>query len=173
MSESTERCVIGGGIIGSWTALHLARAGIRTVLMEQFPLPHTRGASHGASRVIRLLGDENLAALEFSYAEWRALEQRSGEQLLVPTGLINLGPEHDEYLAKFTAIVRAGGYQVEELDEETLRRTYPAVSYPGLGAVRDPSGAILLAHSCVAAVQREFRQLGGRILQVGLLLITA
>jgi len=35
--------VIGAGIIGSWTALHLAEAGISTTLIEQFPLPHARG----------------------------------------------------------------------------------------------------------------------------------
>ena len=67
--------VIGGGIIGSWTALHLQRAGMRVALMEQYPLPHTRGSSHGASRVIRLLGDDHLAALEYSYSQWSELER--------------------------------------------------------------------------------------------------
>lgn len=33
--------VVGGGIIGSWTALELSRAGASVVLMEQYPLPHT------------------------------------------------------------------------------------------------------------------------------------
>ncbi len=45
--------VIGAGIIGSWTALHLAEAGVHTTLVEQFPLPHTRGSSHGLARVLR------------------------------------------------------------------------------------------------------------------------
>ena len=159
-------CVIGGGIVGSWAALHLVRAGVQdVVLLEQFPMPHTRGSSHGASRVIRLLGDENLAALEFSYAEWRELERISGEQLLVPTGLINLGADGDEYLEKFVSIVRKGGYPAEWLSADALRQRFPMLRYPGLGAASDPSGAILLAHKCVTAVQREFVRLGGRIVQ--------
>ena len=35
-------------------------------LLDSFPLPgHTRGSSHGASRVIRYLGDDDLAKLEY------------------------------------------------------------------------------------------------------------
>ena len=103
-------------------ALQLARAGVPTVLMEQYPMPHTRGASHGASRVIRLLGDDNLAALEYSYAAWEELEKLTGETLLVRTGLINLGPDGDEYLAKYMAIVHAGGYRAERVAGDRERR---------------------------------------------------
>ena len=163
-TEHLEYCVIGGGIIGSWTALHLARAGVRTVLMEQFPLPHTRGSSHGASRVTRLMGDDNLAALEYSFAEWREMERLTGETLLVTTGLVNLGLEGDSYLAKYMGIVKASGYPTEWLSEQELAKKFPFLRYPGWGAASDPSGAILLAHKCVVAVQREFVRLGGRIL---------
>ena len=165
MPKAQPVCVVGGGIVGSWAALHLARAGVEVVLLEQFPMPHTRGSSHGASRVIRLLGDENLAALEFSYAEWKDLERLVGEQLLVPTGLINLGPNGDEYLEKFMGVVQKGGYPATWLSADELQQRFPMLHYPGLGAVSDPSGAILLAHKCVEAVQREFVRLGGRIVQ--------
>lgn len=49
-------CVVGAGVIGSWTALHLRKAGKKTTLIEQFPIPHNRGSSHGGSRVFRMLG---------------------------------------------------------------------------------------------------------------------
>ena len=100
--------VIGAGIIGSWSALHLVRSGARVVLLEQFPMPHTRGSSHGGSRVIRMMGDDTLAPLEYSYDQWRDLEKLSREQLLVTTGLINLGLPGDEYLKKYTNIMKQG-----------------------------------------------------------------
>ena len=160
-------CVIGGGIIGSWTALHLARAGVQTVMLEQFPGPHTRGSSHGASRVTRMMGDDNLAALDYSFSEFRDLESRTGEQLLVPTGLINIGKPSaddgpDDYCEKYMSIVRAGGDPIDWLSPEELRTRYPHLHYPELGCASDPSGAILLAHKCVAAVQAEYTRLGGR-----------
>ena len=41
--EDRTHIVIGAGIIGSWTAWHLQKNGCKTVLMDNFPLPHTRG----------------------------------------------------------------------------------------------------------------------------------
>jgi sarcosine oxidase/L-pipecolate oxidase len=115
------------------------------------------------SRVIRLLGDDNLAALEHSYAEWEKMEKLSEQRLLVKTGLINLGMPDDTYLDKYMQVVRTSGYACERLDPQELQRRFPEISYPGLGAVSDPSGSILLAHTCVMAVQKEFLRLGGRI----------
>ncbi len=65
--QTKSVCVIGGGIIGSWAALHLAEAGVRTTLVEQFPLPHTRGSSHGLSRAFRLLGELELGRLDYAF----------------------------------------------------------------------------------------------------------
>ena len=73
--QQTAVGVVGGGIIGSWTALHLAEVGARTTLFEQFPLPHTRGSSHGLSRAFRLLGDYELDRLDYSLDRWLALEK--------------------------------------------------------------------------------------------------
>jgi glycine/D-amino acid oxidase-like deaminating enzyme len=79
--QSASVCVVGGGIIGSWTALHLAEAGVNTTLVEQFPLPHTRGSSHGLSRAFRFLGELELDRLDYSLSRWQALEKASGETL--------------------------------------------------------------------------------------------
>ncbi len=48
--------VVGGGVMGSAAAYHLANDGLR-VLLEQFTVGHTRGSSHGPSRIIRLAYD--------------------------------------------------------------------------------------------------------------------
>ena len=87
--QSASVCVVGGGIIGSWAALHLAEAGGRTTLVEQFPLPHTRGSSHGLSRAFRFLGELELDRLDYSLSRWRILEEATGETLFVKTGLLN------------------------------------------------------------------------------------
>jgi len=93
-------CVIGGGIIGSWTALHLVREGVPTVLIEQFPFEHTRGSSHGGSRAFRMLGDDDLAMLIYSLSEWKDLEKAFSSSLFVQTGLINFGEDGDPSFGK-------------------------------------------------------------------------
>ncbi len=46
--------VIGGGAMGSAAAWQLAGRGPDVLLLERFEPGHTRGASHGASRIFRL-----------------------------------------------------------------------------------------------------------------------
>ena len=157
-------CVIGGGIIGSWTALHLVEAGVPTTLFEQFPLPHTRGSSHGQPRAFRFLGDAELDRLEFSLDRWKALEQATGETLYVRTGLLNLGPAGDPFLEEHMAVVRAGGRPCKWLDHDVIAERFPMLRYTEeWGAAWNPNGGILLAHRCLDAVQRRFQELGGRI----------
>ena len=156
--------VIGAGIIGSWTALHLAEAGISTTLIEQFPLPHTRGSSHGLSRAFRLLGELELGRLDYSLQRWQDLEQACGETLFVKTGLLNFGLPGDTELETYMEVLREGGRPFEWLDAETIAERYPMLNYPPeWGAARDPNGGLLIAHRCLNAVQSRFRALGGRI----------
>jgi sarcosine oxidase/L-pipecolate oxidase len=157
-------CVVGGGIIGSWTALHLAKAGVRVTLLEQFPAPHARGSSHGLSRAFRFLGELELDRLDYSLERWRALEKACETSLFVKTGLLNLGPAEDPELERFMSVLRDAERPVEWLDSETISRRYPMLNYSaGWGAAWDPNGGILIAQRCLNAVQSRFIALGGRI----------
>src|SRR5256885_828410 len=49
-----EIAVVGAGVNRPATAHALARAGRDVVVYEQFEFGHTRGASHGRSRIFRL-----------------------------------------------------------------------------------------------------------------------
>ena len=162
--QSTTVSVIGGGIIGSWAALHLLEAGADVTLIEQFPLPHTRGSSHGLSRAFRFLGELELDRLDYSLSRWHALEKSTGEPLFIKTGLLNFGLPGDSDLERFMAVLRESGRPVEWLGSEVIAARYPMLSNPKQwGAALDPNGGILIAHRCLNAVQSRFLALGGRI----------
>lgn len=156
--------IVGGGIIGSWTALHLAEMGVPTTLFEQFPLPHTRGSSGGLSRAFRFLGDLEVSRLDYSLERWLALEQDQDQRLFVKTGLLNFGVPGDPYLEKYMNVLLDNGRSTEWLESGTIAARYPTLNYPEeWGAAWDPSGGILIAHACLSAVQSKFLELGGRI----------
>ena len=160
----TGTCVIGAGIIGSWAALHLSEAGEDTVLLEQFPLPHTRGSSHGASRAFRYLGDETMDRLDYSMGRWQSLEADHDVELFRKTGLLNFGPKDDPWLKQFMSVVRAAGKRCDWLESAAIHERFPLLNYPQeWGAAWDPDGGILFAHRCLSAVQTAFRASGGRI----------
>lgn len=156
--------VIGAGIIGSWAALHLAEAGVATTLFDQFPLPHTRGSSHGLSRAFRFLGEHELGRLDYSLDRWQRLEARTGEALFVKTGLLNFGPPGDPDLTAFMDVLDQAGRPTAWLNGDEIAARFPDFSYPAeWGAAWDPNGGILLAHRCLQAVQSRFIELGGTV----------
>jgi len=137
---------------------------VYTTLIEQFPVPHTRGSSHGLSRAFRLLGELELDRLDYSLDRWKVLQESCGVTLLVNTSLLNFGPPGDSDLETFISVLRAANRPVEWLDAKEIARQFPMLRYPQeWGAARDPNGGILIAQRCLDAVQSRFKELGGQV----------
>src|SRR4051812_12701819 len=85
--------VVGGGAMGSAAAWRLAGRGLDGVLLERFAPGHTRGASHGASRIFRFPYPESgyIALARQALPLWRELEDVTATDLLTLTGGIDHG----------------------------------------------------------------------------------
>ncbi|NWI65225.1 SOX oxidase, partial [Todus mexicanus] len=157
-----DAIVIGAGIQGSFTAYHLAQRHRSTLLLEQFILPHSRGSSHGQSRIIRS------AYAQVPYARmmpdcfrlWQQLEAEAGTSLYRRTGLVMLGPVgHPELVA----CQRSLGTD-EVLDAAMVAKRFPGLRLqPGEAAVWDSTGGVLFADRALRAVQDVFRRHGGTL----------
>ncbi|XP_063306073.1 peroxisomal sarcosine oxidase [Pelobates fuscus] len=158
--------VLGAGIQGSFTAYHLAKSGKKTLLLEQFPLPHTRGSSHGQTRIIRKAYPEDFYTnmMQESYRLWAELEKESGTKLYRNTGLVVWGPAGNHELEKICK--NLAQYQIpwEHLSQEAMKQKYPGISLkPGEVACLDTSGGVLYADKALKAVQECFLRMGGTI----------
>lgn len=87
--------IIGGGIMGSCSALELARRGHDATVFEQFDLKHEKGSAGGRSRIIRQAYVDSFytAILTSGYPMWREMEQESGSSFVHECGLLYYGKE--------------------------------------------------------------------------------
>ena len=92
--------VIGAGAAGSSAARFLSKAGHQVDVFEQFELGHSRGSSHGTSRIIRKSYTDPYYSglMNEIYPLWRELEEEAGEQLYVETGVLVFGKYNSQWL---------------------------------------------------------------------------
>ncbi len=118
----TDTVVLGLGAMGSAALYHLALRGIPAIGIERFGLVHSRGSTHGPSRVFRifyphpLYVEMGLAAL----TQWRELESRTGSALLTLCGMVILAlPDNPIFQQGLSAL-------------ETMQETHTPLSYDEL-----------------------------------------
>jgi len=161
--HAVEVVIVGGGVMGCSTAYHLARGGRQVLLLEQFAVGHDRGSSHGPSRIIRLAydGRDYVALARASYALWRALEDESGECLLVRTGGLDIGSPDAHGLDAIRQTYRASGVPYEELDRQAIMRRFPQLNLAvGTIGLYQADYSILAADRCVAILAARARRHG-------------
>ncbi|XP_051491521.1 peroxisomal sarcosine oxidase isoform X1 [Apus apus] len=157
-----DAIVIGAGIQGSFAAYHLARRHRDTLLLEQFLLPHSRGSSHGQSRITRSAYPKAPYArmMPDSFQLWQRLEEEAGTSLYRQTGLVVLGPAGDPELES----CRHSLGDTQLLDAVTLAQRFPGLRlHPGEVALWDGTAGVLFADRALRAVQDVFRRHGGTL----------
>ena len=149
--------VIGMGGTGSAAAWFLARAGHEVVGFEQFEIGHTRGSSHGESRIIRYTYADELYTrlMGEAYPLWRELADEAGEELLVRTGGVFFGEKNSSVLASARAALDHSQVPYEWLEANETPQCFPALRLaPTEAALFQPDMGYLRATDCVRAQVR-------------------
>ncbi len=169
MSHDTfDAIVLGVGGMGSATVFELARRGRRVLGLEQFPLGHDQGSSHGHTRIIRKAYYEHpdYVPLVFSRsrrhgATWSC---RCGRPLLTEHPCLSSGRPDGELIRGVRQSAEQHRLSVEALDADGLRRRFPAFcisdDYAGL---LEHSAGFLYVDDCMRAHADEARKLGAVI----------
>ena len=161
MGRDADVIVVGGGITGVATLRALARAGADALLLERFELGHSRGSSHGSSRIFRLsYPDAHYTRLAVEALErWRELETERGESLIVHTGSLDVG---DAATGTQDALDELD-IPFELISADTAAARWRLDFQPGAQLVFQPDGGYSLAARSHTALTASATEAGGKI----------
>lgn len=159
-----DAVVVGAGINGLATARALARRGVDVLLVEQFSVGHTRGSSHGRSRIFRLAYPEAhwVQLAQEAFAGWRELEAETATTVLELTGLLELvRPGEDGS----RPALEECGVAFEILSEADTEARFPVAVPDGFSAIYQPDAGIARSDLAQQAFLASARSHGARVLQ--------
>ena len=147
-AETARVVVVGLGAMGSAACYHLARRGVEVVGFDAFDVPHSRGSSHGESRIIRACYFEHsdyVPLLGRAFDLWHELARDSGRPVIGITGGLFIGPPESPLVSgsrragethRIAHEYLTGGELGRRFPQFALGRTVAAVYEPGAGFVR-------------------------------------
>jgi len=162
-----DAIVLGVGGMGSAALYHLARRGRRVLGIEQFPLCHEFGSSHGVTRIIRLAYAEHpdyVPLLRRAYELWRELEQIAGERLLLITGGLDIGKRDGALVSGSLRSCVEHAIPHEFLEAADVMRRFRGYRLPPeIQAVYQRDGGFVLPERSIAAHCSAALDLGAEI----------
>lgn len=162
--------VVGGGIVGAMTALHLQRRGEQVTLIDRWEPGHARAASTDYNRVIRAISGRDEFYTRWareSRARWLELQAESGQNLMYECGALILATEgHCDWENATADTFDRVGVPYDKLDMDTVRARFPQFKVDDIQyALFEPEAGLLMAHRCVITTLSLFRQAGGKVVR--------
>jgi sarcosine oxidase len=159
--------VVGLGGAGTSAAMHLSRAGLKVLGLEQFALGHANGSSHGKSRIYRTAyseGSHYVPLAQRSVVLWEELQARSGLPILERTGGLFIGRRESDLVAGALRSVRDHTLRHELLSPEDVESRYPQFRLRDAElAVWDLDAGVLFPENCLRAHARLAAEKGAEL----------
>jgi glycine/D-amino acid oxidase-like deaminating enzyme len=130
--NETDLVVVGGGVMGLFTAYHAANLGQRVVVLERGRVGDPKTASYGRTRTYRndYLDPAYVRLAREAIRLWDAFEAREDVQVLVRCGCLNIAservtPDLDATYARMSHVMlEALGLPSERLDRDALQARF-------------------------------------------------
>ncbi|MEV8375832.1 FAD-dependent oxidoreductase [Kribbella sp. NPDC056861] len=158
--ETYDVVVVGAGAMGSAAARALAVAGREVLVLEQYELGHSKGGSHGGTRLFRLSIDDEAELLRAARAKvlWSELEDETGVQMLDVVGGVDHGLAEPQ-VAESAALLERHGVQYEVLEPAAAMERWPGMRFDSQ-VLYQPGSARALAEQALTAIRASARGLG-------------
>jgi sarcosine oxidase len=162
-----DAVVVGVGGMGSATALELASRGQDVLALERFNIPHSRGSSHGYSRIVSRSFYDRAAYMPLydrACELWEQIEREWGQRLFYREGSITTGRPDSPVIS--TAKRTADRFDVphELLTPTEAEQRFPGYRIPGDHEVLvQPTDGFLVPRDGVRACVELAHQHGAEI----------
>jgi sarcosine oxidase len=148
-----DAIILGLGAMGSSAAYHLATNGLRVLGLDRFQPPHNFGSSHGLTRIIREAYFEDplyVPLVQRAYELWADLEKQSGQQLLLKTGGLMIGPPDGALVSGASRSAEQHQLEHEILNSTNLGQKFPMFTVEDEPiAVWEPRAGILFPERAI------------------------
>jgi sarcosine oxidase len=152
--------VVGAGVFGAWTALHLRHSGRTVLLLDAYGAGNNRSSSGGESRIIRMgYGADEIYTrwAKQSFHLWTELFHQAGRpELFQKTGVLWTPRQADPRAAITKAVFEKCGVELDEFAPADLARSFPQLRFreERIGMF-EPQSGVLMARRAVQAVVAE------------------
>lgn len=155
MSLHYDVIIVGAGTMGMAAGYYLAKQGTKTLLIDTFDPPHSKGSHSGDTRIIRFAygeGREYVPLALRSMELWNGLQKETADPLFLQTGVLGFGPKGTDFIEE--AIESAHQYQlpIEVLDSTEINHRWPGLTVPEhyFGCF-EPTSGVLFSENCIRA----------------------
>jgi sarcosine oxidase len=163
-----DAIVLGIGGMGSSALYHLAKRGHKALGIEQYPIAHGLGSSHGVTRLIRKAYFESEAyvpLLHRAYELWDEISSESKAALLHRVGLLIMGPAQGSLsMGGAAETARRHGVPIEILAAAEVRKRDPQFFIPDdHRALLEPGAGYLMVERCIEELCRLAQKHGATL----------
>ncbi|RUS74305.1 hypothetical protein EGW08_017928, partial [Elysia chlorotica] len=123
----------------------------------QFPLPHSRGSSHGQTRITRRAYTDAFYTrmMDVCSRYWSELRDATGSHIFRPVGYLAIGTVGGEFLNENIHCMAVNQAPYKLLSPEEFRLKYPMLRYgDNVGGLLDMEGGVLMADKALLAMQK-------------------
>jgi len=151
--QTFDVVVIGLGGIGSAAAVTLARRGVSVLGIDRFSPAHSRGSSHGQTRLFRTAYFEHsdyVPLLRRAAELWRERESETQRQLFARTGVLLAGPAAGNVLTGTITAANDHDVAVETQSATEAMIRWPMLRFPvEWSTIFEPDAGCLFVEACV------------------------
>jgi len=169
MSHTSDVIIVGGGVTGLSTAIHLKQLGVdRVTLLERHHVGS--GQSHRAAGIVRALVRHPMVSLALaeSIAFVKGFEERFGDRIPHHSSgyLLLTGPEQADAVADSIAAAAQAGCEARQIDAAEAQQLQPGLREEDATLyVYEPGAIHLDPMPAVQAMARVAKRLGVKIVE--------